>query len=172
MQIKKVELNQDGVSLVEVLASIVLLFVILTSFFTFFNHSLLFSSKNEEELVAFNLARKTLKIIDLKYNKTLDPATQNQLLINCSNYPTAYPAELIAELETSKCSYNINGVSYYPEITITKKNYTENTITGTNTPTPTALPVLYIINIKIYHSPDVASRKLLSETFGYMRGKP
>ncbi|MHC0037466.1 type IV pilus modification PilV family protein [Pseudoneobacillus sp. C159] len=164
----RLKLNQNGVSLIEVLASVVLLFIILTSFFSFFNNSLVFSSKNEEELVAFNLARKTLKIVEAKYNNTLD---QTQFLINCSNYPTSYPVELIAELENSKCNYSVNGVSYYPEISLTKKNYTENTITGVNTLTLTALPVLYIINIKIYNSPLTANRKLLSETFGYIRGK-
>jgi prepilin-type N-terminal cleavage/methylation domain-containing protein len=54
---------ESGFTLVEVLASIVILGIILTTFFGFFSQSLLFSSKNEEDLQAINLARKTLVVL-------------------------------------------------------------------------------------------------------------
>lgn len=151
-------LKQDGFTLLEVLVSIVLLFIILTSFFTFFSNSLIFSGKNEEELVSFNLASKTLKIIQDKYENTLD---QSEYKIMCSNYPTAYPTELISVLNSSTCYYKENEINYYPEVTITKQ---------TSAPY-SGLPVLYVINVKIYNTDVPSNRKLLSETFGYIRGK-
>jgi type II secretory pathway pseudopilin PulG len=158
MQNKMKRLNQNGITLIEVLTSIILLFIILTSFFTFFNNSLIFSGKNEEELVAFNLASKTLKIVEEKYKNTLD---QNVISLNCSNYPGTYPPELISVLEPSACYYKVNDRNYYPEISITKQ--VSSSYTG--------LPILYVIHIKISNSPVSTNQKLLSETFGYIRGK-
>lgn len=151
-------LKQDGITLIEVLTSIVLLFIILTSLFTFFNNSLVFSEKNEEELVAFNLASKTLEVVEEKYQNTLD---QNVILINCSNYPNGYPLELLSGLEPSECYYKENEINYYPEISIMKQ--TSSSYSG--------LPILYVIHVKIYNSSIPAEQKLLSETFSYIRGK-
>jgi prepilin-type N-terminal cleavage/methylation domain-containing protein len=146
-----IQLKQDGFTLLEVLVSVVLLFIVLTSFFSFFSQSLIFSGKNEEDLVAFNLARKTLKIVEGKYNEDISANT----LLNCTNFPT----ELKNELVSSQCYYQENQKKYYPEITLKKQTTSEYN----------ELPILYVIHVKIYNS-NTSTKKLLSETFGYIRG--
>ncbi|MBM6619759.1 type IV pilus modification PilV family protein [Bacillus suaedaesalsae] len=55
--------TQAGLTLLEVLASIVIVGLIVTTFFGFFSQSMLFSSKNEENLQAINIARKILVVV-------------------------------------------------------------------------------------------------------------
>jgi prepilin-type N-terminal cleavage/methylation domain-containing protein len=143
--------NENGFTLIEVLVSIVILFIILITFFSFFGQSLKFSGKNEEQLVSYNLASKTLRIIENTYKNTnmVDSITLN----NCTSL--GYPAALKNVLD-SNCQYKENQMFYIPEVTITKQTFSEF-----------SNPKVYLISVKIYS----ADRKLLSETFGYIRGK-
>jgi prepilin-type N-terminal cleavage/methylation domain-containing protein len=146
--------KQTGFTLIEVLVSIVILSIILTTFFSFFGQSLVFSGKNEEKLVAYNLAGKTLRIVESKYKNTINQSLLT--LDSCTNYPQ----ELKDVLDNSTCSFIQNKKNYFPEIIITKQTFTEFTN-----------PKLYLINVKIYNANKLNSnRKLLSETFGYIRG--
>lgn len=147
--------KEDGFTLIEVLASLVILSIILITFFSFFNQALLFSSKNEDRLVAYNLARKTLNIVTQSHTNV----TEEEITISCETYPIHYSSQLIAVLEPANCYYKVNEVKYFPEITIRKQTYPE--ITNTT---------LYIVHVKIYSSNVITDRKLLSETFGYVRG--
>lgn len=158
-------LKQDGFTLVEVLVSIVILSIVLTTFFSFFGQSLVFSGKNEEKLVAYNLAEKTMRIVESNYkNKLL--ATQTKIEISstnipCSNYSSGFSPELTAVTNPSTCYYRENQKNYYPHIIIMKQ------------PTDFSAPTLFVISVKIYNSNNLTdpNRKLLSETFGYIRGK-
>lgn len=51
---------ERGYTLIEVLASIVIVGIILTIFFGIYGQSMLFSNKNENQLIAMNLAREVL----------------------------------------------------------------------------------------------------------------
>jgi prepilin-type N-terminal cleavage/methylation domain-containing protein len=157
MTLKEKYSKQYGFTLIEVLVSIVILSIVLTSFFAFFSQSMVFSGKNEEDLVAFNLANKTLKTVESKYK--VETLSQNLTFNSCSNYPQNIKDILNL---SSTCSYNVNKKRYYPEITLTKQAYVNNS--GEN------LPTLYIINVKIFGSPS-QPKKLLSETYGYVRGQ-
>jgi prepilin-type N-terminal cleavage/methylation domain-containing protein len=161
----KHKLNQDGFTLVEVLVSIVILSIVLTTFFSFFGQSLVFSGKNEEKLVAYNLAEKTMRIVESNYKNKLQP-TQTKIVIPstnnpCSNYSSGYPPELLEVTNPSTCYYKENQKNYYPYIIIMRQ------------PTDFTAPSLFVINVKIYNSNILTdpNRKLLSETFGYIRGK-
>ncbi|OIJ18362.1 hypothetical protein BKP45_12360 [Anaerobacillus alkalidiazotrophicus] len=147
--------SQGGFTLIEVLASLVILSIILVTFFSFFNQALIFSGKNEEKLVAYNLARKTLNIVEEDY------ADLNgiELTISCESYPTNYRDDLKLALYETTCYYKENNRYYFPEITITKQSFDNFTS-----------PVLYLIHVKIYSSDHLVERELLSETFGYVRG--
>ena len=145
--------SESGFSLLEILASLVILSFILITFFSFSNQALFFSTKNEDKLVAYNLARKTLNIITENYVGT----TQNQV-IACSNFATNYHPKLKEALEPSSCFYKVNNNTFYPEVTITKQ-----TLSFTS-------PSLYLVHVKIFDSSDITKRNLLSETFGYVRG--
>jgi prepilin-type N-terminal cleavage/methylation domain-containing protein len=140
--------KQEGLTLVEVLVSLVLVSIVLISFFVFFSQTTLFSGKNEEKLVAFHLASKTLSIVENKYRNTT--MASNNLSLNCGNFPP----EIETMLYPSSCFYKNNNKNYYPEITLTKQN---------------DLPSLYVIHIKMFSSANVSERTLLSETFGYVR---
>jgi prepilin-type N-terminal cleavage/methylation domain-containing protein len=162
---KKHKWKQEGFTLVEVLVSIVILSIVLTTFFSFFGQSLVFSGKNEEKLVAYNLAEKTMRIVESNYKNKLQP-TQSKIEISststpCSNYSNGFPPELTAVTNPSTCFYKENQKSYYPYIIITKQ------------PTDFTEPSLFVISVKIYNSINLTdpNRKLLSETFGYIRGK-
>lgn len=56
-------LKEDGFTLLELLASIVILVIVITSFFTFFTQSARFSKVNEENIVATNFAREMLETV-------------------------------------------------------------------------------------------------------------
>ncbi len=143
-------MNQAGLTLTEILVSLVLISIVLITFFSFFSQTTLFSGKNEERLVAFHLATKTLNIVESNYKNT--SISSDNLLLSCGNYPL----ELKSALQASTCYYHNNNKNYYPEIVLSKQ---------------LDMPTLYVIQIKIYNSPNSTERKLLSETYGYVRVK-
>jgi prepilin-type N-terminal cleavage/methylation domain-containing protein len=153
--------KQDGFTLIEVIVSIVILSIILTTFFSFFGQSLVFSGKNEEKLVAYNLASKTLKIAEKNFKNVLLP-TQTKIEIFSTNIACInQQEELVSPTNLSLCYYKENQKNYYPEIIILKETTTFST------------PTLFTVNVKIFNSVKTdPNRKLLSETFGYIRGKP
>jgi prepilin-type N-terminal cleavage/methylation domain-containing protein len=163
MSMLKKHLKQDGLTLIEVLVSIVILSIILTTFFSFFSQSMVFSGKNEEKLVAYNLASKTLRVVEEKYKNTL----QTDLNIISSSVLCTDNFSITeirtTTTSTSICYFNENQKSYYPEVLITKE-------LNHSTDFSTSKIVLYKINVKIYDK-QTTPRKLLSETFGYIRGK-
>ncbi|RPF50564.1 type IV pilus modification PilV family protein [Aquisalibacillus elongatus] len=53
--------NQNGISLIEILGSIVILAIVLTGFFSVFTQSALMQNQNEKELVINHLARIALE---------------------------------------------------------------------------------------------------------------
>lgn len=55
--------NEKGFTLVEILASITILFIILITFFGFFTQSALFTRTNQEALYATNLANHAMEVI-------------------------------------------------------------------------------------------------------------
>ncbi|WP_053367291.1 type IV pilus modification PilV family protein [Bacillus sp. FJAT-27245] len=62
---KKFCQKQGGFTLLEVLLSIVLLSIVLTSFLGFFTQSALFTNRNEEKLSALQTAQKVVALIDM-----------------------------------------------------------------------------------------------------------
>ncbi|WP_179295622.1 type IV pilus modification PilV family protein [Bacillus sp. FJAT-45350] len=151
--------TQKGFTLLEVLASVVILTIVLTTFFSFFSQSLVFSNKNGDRIVAYNLAQKTLRIVEMEYNRNI----VNDHVITCSDYPTVYPNLLINELEGLSCFYEENDKYYYPEVTITKQTSIDFT--------KPEFPVMYLVHIKIFDSDSTSTNIKLAETFGYIRGK-
>ncbi|MDP4084546.1 MAG: type II secretion system protein [Bacillota bacterium] len=60
---------QHGFTLIEVLVSIILLFIVLTSFMGFFTQSAFFSNKNEQKLGTIQTAQKVIKLVDNTVSK-------------------------------------------------------------------------------------------------------
>ena len=69
LKIFKEYLNSKGLTLIEILASIVILGIILTTFFSFFSQSMMFSSKVEDKVTATNIAKTILH--NVKKNETV-----------------------------------------------------------------------------------------------------
>ncbi|ALC89783.1 hypothetical protein AM500_08360 [Bacillus sp. FJAT-18017] len=65
----KNSLNQEGFTLLEVLLSIVLLTIILTSFLGFFTQSAIFNKKNEQKLDTMQTAQTIINLIEINIEK-------------------------------------------------------------------------------------------------------
>ncbi|WEG17382.1 prepilin-type N-terminal cleavage/methylation domain-containing protein [Alkalihalophilus pseudofirmus] len=63
-------INNNGLTLIEVLASMVILSIVIISFMTFFSQSMMFSNKVEDRLTAVNLAEKVL--VDVRTAKSIE----------------------------------------------------------------------------------------------------
>lgn len=62
--------NQKGLTLVEVLLSIVLLTIVLTSFAGFFSQSAMFVKKNEEKLSTSQTAQQIVNLIEVNLSRS------------------------------------------------------------------------------------------------------
>ncbi|MBO1911748.1 prepilin-type N-terminal cleavage/methylation domain-containing protein [Sporosarcina sp. 6E9] len=100
--------NEKGFSLIEVIASILLLTIVLTSFFTFFIQTNKAAVTNNEKLVVINLADAVLE--RLKLDPTLDEPEYAEKLVNTLN--TGNP--FIFDLE------EMNGKDYNASIKVTQ----------------------------------------------------
>lgn len=58
--------NQNGLTLIEVLLSITILSIVLTSFLSFFTDAFRFNSKNDDSIQAMNVAREQQALIKEK----------------------------------------------------------------------------------------------------------
>jgi prepilin-type N-terminal cleavage/methylation domain-containing protein len=67
--VKKLD-NQRGLTLLEVLLSIVILTIVLTSFAGFFSQSALFVKKNEEKLSTSQTAQQVVNLIEVHISKS------------------------------------------------------------------------------------------------------
>jgi prepilin-type N-terminal cleavage/methylation domain-containing protein len=91
--VKKLD-NQDGLTLLEVLLSIVILTIVLTSFAGFFSQSALFVKKNEEKLSTSQTAQQVVNLIESHISKS-------KLQTKCTNLTTGAECKLNkVDLET------------------------------------------------------------------------
>lgn len=98
----KLYLNHKGVTLIEILASITILFLVLLYFLSFFGQATLLSTKTEDRLTAINIAEKVL-------NEVSDDSavyTGNNQLIDGTLYQQM---EII----------QLNGKQYFPYVSLT-----------------------------------------------------
>jgi prepilin-type N-terminal cleavage/methylation domain-containing protein len=63
--------NQNGLTLLEVLLSIVLLTIVLTSFAGFFSQSAMFVKKNEDKLSTSQTAQQIVNLIEVNITKSM-----------------------------------------------------------------------------------------------------
>lgn len=137
---------QAGLTLLEVLASIVIVGLIVTTFFGFFSQSMLFSSKNEEDLQAINIARKVLVVVQEAKASDL-----NQL-------NNAMKSKIGIKNDESSLSYYIEDKKnnkYYVKVDpiLDKATYS-----------------LTPISVKVSATPFEDENAKITETFGYIKG--
>lgn len=136
---------QAGLTLLEVLASIVIVGLIVTTFFGFFSQSMLFSTKNEEDLQAINIARKVLVVVQEAKASDL-----NQL-------NNAMKSKIGIKNDESSLSYYIEDKKnnkYYVKV----KSISEATYSLTP------------ISVQVCTTPCDDVNAKITETFGYIKG--
>lgn len=82
MGIKSV--NEKGLTLLEVLLSIVLLFIVLTSFASFFTQSAIFIKKNEEKLSTSQTAQQIVNLIEVNLTHSILETNSDCMNLNCT----------------------------------------------------------------------------------------
>lgn len=85
--------DQRGITLLEVLLSIVLLVIVLTSFAGFFTQSALFVKKNEDKISTTQTAQQIVNLIELKLTKEM-LTTSNE----CPSLPCNLDRDILSGL--------------------------------------------------------------------------
>ncbi|WP_226036522.1 type IV pilus modification PilV family protein [Aquibacillus saliphilus] len=80
----KFHLNNNGFTLVELLAAITILSIVIISFLGFFSQSTLFSSKTDDKLTALNVAERILS--EVKNDPTKIPYEPEYIEVNGKLY--------------------------------------------------------------------------------------
>jgi len=156
MPFKRFIQNDKGISLIEILISIVLLSILITSFLTFFPQVSSFNQKTDERLTSVTLAKSWL------VQAQNSESTLYKQLINLTDNPSASINTSDLDLLT-----NINRNSDVIELIFKENNYfihlylyyREETLKGANT--------LYKIRIDVFDEQD----KLNSHIYGYITKK-
>lgn len=160
--------TEQGFSLLELLASLVIFAIVITAFMGFFYQSSMFTKKNEDDLVAMNLAREVLEVIkeenDLK-KLTAQTYPRDQYVAACDN--TFDPITIDSDgskdgkkklgLETDGTFISNNDL--YPCFYFQHEPNLDNTIHHT-----------YRVTVNIYKRDQTGTdHKLLTKTYGYVR---
>lgn len=138
--------KQNGFTLIEVLLSIILLFIILTSFMGFFTQSALFSKKNEQKLGTIQSAQKVINLVEMNVTKQI---LENDMIID-SNGNVLNNTCLLTKAEIENYIDDTIDPNFDASAVITN-NSSENLI-------------LFKISIQDLKKPDN-----ISETYTYIR---
>lgn len=72
--------NEKGISLIEVIASIIILSIVLISFFSYITNTFNLNSKNDVSIKAVNIVRsESTKIKDLSWESDINPTSQTSM---------------------------------------------------------------------------------------------
>ncbi|WP_017726713.1 type IV pilus modification PilV family protein [Halalkalibacterium ligniniphilum] len=135
--------EQSGFTLLELLLSIAILSIVLTAFFSFFSQGMLFSSRNEERLLATDLAREISVVLETNYQP--EQPDDRQTIIPCS-HPVF---QTIPQFDASTCQIERNQRNFYVRAIAEKDpNFS-----------------LYELHVQIFR--DANFDTLLTETFAY-----
>lgn len=132
--------NKAGFTLIEVLAALVILSIILLSFFSFFSQSALFTQKNRDKLTAVNLAQDT--VVAIKKNPSYFQKTKT--------YSTNYT-------EQERTILNVNSIGIFDQQPSLKLKLSITKDSSYN---------LYKIYVQIF---DLKGKQL-TETYHYLKG--
>jgi prepilin-type N-terminal cleavage/methylation domain-containing protein len=146
---------EKGFTLIELLASITILGIILTVFFTVFSNSMIFSSKTENRLTESNLAERVLS--DIKNSPNTFSSVSG--LSACQTYTDVTNKTPGLTLDTT------DNQSYYNK-TNNKKYFYRVSLCQESQPTATNLTR---IKIEISEKKISSASQTLTEYYGYMK---
>lgn len=149
--------NSKGLTLIEVLLSITILFIILIVFFQIFGQSMLFSSKVEDKFSAANIAERILFDADKYLSKTHLNDYANKSCATPAPLKQGHYGIIGLKKDGTRYYYEVNNKKYYPVITICQKENSEDLIG------------LYRIKVKLYA--DKENKVFLSELEDYVKEK-
>lgn len=146
--------NEKGLTLIEVLLSITILGIVLTTFLAYFNNAYSYTKMNEDKTVGINVARYVLnyfeqqdytKIKNTFFPEETSPDPAVVTVADCGNTVplNTEPVFNIVELCTKMFTTEINGVDYVAEVELwrdinagdasgTKPDFLENQLIGVN----------------------------------------
>ena len=113
--------NQNGLTLLEVLISIVILAIILTSFAGFFSQSALFVKKNEEKLSTSQTAQQIVNLIEVNISNS-----RLQTINECADLKCTLNEDALESLsgQTINSTYTISAIFMPGEENLTKVKVT------------------------------------------------
>jgi prepilin-type N-terminal cleavage/methylation domain-containing protein len=151
--------NEKGVTLIELLASIVILSIILLSFMTFFTNSFQYNAISSDKMKATNIAREVQE--DFKVNPEKNKALKD--LITDSRISTGTTIPLSTRYEKLNLSQDIQKNSGILKLSLTKQNFIVEVNVDTNSD-PNVDVSLSKIHVQVKKG-----TKVVSETFTYFK---
>ncbi|QUW22514.1 type II secretion system protein [Sporosarcina sp. Marseille-Q4063] len=152
--------NDKGLSLIEVLASLVILGIVFVGFMTIFPQMTLFNKKTEIKLETMNLAREEIALIKNKKEPYVSPLNQNDInaiILGTNETVIKNPVDL--SKNALRINYEKNDYIYEADF------YTD--------PVPDLDSKIHPENIILYkvHLKVLADGKINSESYGYIEAK-
>lgn len=147
--------NEGGLSLVEVLASLVILGIVFVGFMNIFPQMTLFNKKTETKLETMNLARQEMAIIKNKEGGYSKPLNSSEILLESNQEVITNPDDLIEGAIRFKYKRN----DYQYEIDF----YTDS-VPGLESEKHPDKIALYKVHLKV-----MVDGKENSESYGYIK---
>jgi prepilin-type N-terminal cleavage/methylation domain-containing protein len=150
--------EEKGLTLIEVLSSIVILSIILLSFFTLFTNSFRFNSISSDNIEATNIARETQEKFKVDDNVKAD---FEKLITNAktNTAPAIIPKTTYPNLNLSKdIELDPSGILH---LTLNNPSYKVLVLVDTHPETGATTPI-YKIHVQVLNN-----TKVISETFTY-----
>jgi len=134
LSISKILKNRRGLTLLEVLLSITILGIVVTSFLSFFNHAYSYTKKNEDKTVGINVARNVLNFFEqqdyTKIKTAYFSGTNPEVKITIDNCDDVVVGELSETVfsDSEACrrffipeNNKINNVEFLPTVIFTRE---------------------------------------------------
>ncbi|MEY2192665.1 prepilin-type N-terminal cleavage/methylation domain-containing protein [Neobacillus sp. BF23-41] len=150
--------NEKGVTLVELLASIVILSIILLSFLTFFTNSFQYNAISSDKMKATNIAREVQE--EFKVNPEKNQELKNLILFSRSSTETTIPKSSYPKLDLTNDIKKNSGIL---KLFLTKQNFIVEVEVDTN------IDPKVDISLSKIHVQVKKGTKLVSETYTYLK---
>src|SRR5690625_2027305 len=123
---RKIERNNSGFTLVEVLASVVIISIIFIGVFQLFTFSAKTATSNQSKLVTSHLAKATIERIKVDHHSFFTQETVNAT-------PVKYDMDLCQTIESIDCNlyqFLVNDVQYAVEVTVSQNENKQVDVNG------------------------------------------
>jgi prepilin-type N-terminal cleavage/methylation domain-containing protein len=157
--------KEDGFTLIEVLVSLVLLSITMLVFFTVFQRYALVSVKNEDEIIAMNLARNTLVRLQENSDYIKPNFYDNEQYFDIDNH--LLNNQFFTNWISVEKKQSVQDIPYYVYSTVAADYYiTIKNVVPIGSKEPKDNYSLQTILIKIYKSDELKDE--VAEIYGYL----